>query len=82
MKDLKHYLALIAILSIGLALFWFFNYNRRAQIGIILAIAGAYVLWGVIHHTIKKDFHWRIILEYVVIAFAASLIIIFLLARA
>lgn len=82
MKDLKHYLALMAILSIGFGLFWVFNYNRQAQIGVTLVIAAFYVLWGIVHHSVKKDFHWRVILEYLVVATIASLVVIYLLMRA
>jgi len=81
MEDLKHYLALMTILSIGFGLFWLFNYNRQAQMGITLVIAAAYVFWGIIHHLIKKDFHWRIILEYLVVASVTSVVVIFLLMR-
>lgn len=80
-KDLKHYLALIAFLSIGLALFLVFNYNRQLQVGITLIMAVGYVLWGIIHHTIKKEFHPRIILEYILVAIVASVVVIFLLMR-
>jgi len=82
MKDLKHYLALMTILSIGFGLFWVFNYNRQAQIGVTLVIAAVYVLWGIVHHSIKKDLHWRVILEYLVVSTVASLVVIYLLLRA
>lgn len=80
-KDLKHYLALIAFLSIGLALFLVFNYNRQIQMGIALVMAAIYVAWGVVHHSLKKEFHPRIILEYVLVAIVASVVVIFLLMR-
>lgn len=81
-KDLKHYLALIAFLSAGLALFLIFNYNRQIQMGISLIMAGGYIIWGIIHHTIKRELHPKIILEYVVVAIVASVVVIFLLMRA
>lgn len=81
MKDLKHYLALMAILSIGLGIFLFFNYNRQAQIGVILVMAASYVIWGIVHHGIKKELHLRIILEYISVAVLASIVVIFLLIR-
>lgn len=81
MKDLKHYLALMAILSVGLGAFLFFSYNHSAQIGIIIALSAAYVVWGIIHHTLKKELHLRIILEYFLVAVLASIVVIFLLLR-
>ncbi len=80
-KDLKHYMALIAFLSFGLAFFLIFNYNRQVQIGITLVMAAVYVVWGIVHHQVKKEFHLRIILEYVLVAFVASVVMIFLLMR-
>lgn len=80
-KDLKHYLALIAFLSFGLALFLVFNYNRQIQMGISLVMAGGYIIWGIIHHAIKKELHPKIILEYVLVAIVASVVVLFLLMR-
>lgn len=82
MKYLKHYLALTAILSVGLGLFWIFNYNRTVQIWITLSLGGVYVIWGIIHHALSGKLHWRIIWEYIVVAILVSLIVIFLLMRA
>jgi len=80
-KDLKHYLSLMAILSIGFGLFWIFNFNRQIQIWITIGLGVAYVLWGVLHHAIKKEFHWRILWEYIVVAILAGVVVIFLLRR-
>jgi len=81
MKDIKHYLALAAILSVGLGLFFLFNYNRGAQIGIVVILATLYVGWGAIHHSLKKEFHLRILVEYLLVAILASVLVIFLLIR-
>jgi len=81
MKDLKHYLSLLAILSIGFGLFWIFNFNRHIQIIITVSLGIAYVIWGVVHHLFHKEFHWRIVWEYVVVATIACTIVIFLLLR-
>lgn len=81
MKDLKHYLALMAILSIGLSVFLYFSYNRQVQIGIVIALSAAYVVWGIFHHSLKRELHLRIILEYITIAALVSIVVIFLLIR-
>lgn len=81
MKDLKHYLSLLAFLSIGFGLFWIFNFNRQIQILITICLGFAYVIWGVVHHGLKKDFHWRILWEYIIIATIACMTVIFLLLR-
>jgi len=80
-KDLKHYLSLMAILSVGFGLFWIFNFNRTIQMGITLALGAAYVLWGIIYHAVKGEFRWRIVWEYVVVATVACVVVIFLLLR-
>lgn len=81
-KDLKHYLALIAFLSFGLTLFLIFDYNRQIQVGITLLMAAIYVVWGIVHHAVKKELHPKIIFEYLIVATVASVVMIFLLMRA
>jgi len=81
MKDLKHYLSLMAILSIGFGLFWIFNFNRQIQMWITIGLGVVYVLWGIFHHALKKEFHWRIVWEYLVVATIACVVVIFLLMR-
>jgi|GEM_PF-4828081 len=82
MKDLKHYLSLMAILSIGFGLFWIFNFNREIQRWITIGLGIAYVFWGVLHQTLRKEFHWRILWEYIIVATVACVVVIFLLGRA
>lgn len=81
MKDFKHYLSLLAILSIGFGLFWIFNFNRHIQIMITIGLGITYIIWGVLHHAIKKEIYWRIIWEYIVVSTLACLFVIFLLLR-
>lgn len=82
MKYLKHYLILAAILSLGFGLFWIFNYNRTAQIWITLILGVVYVIWGIVHHGLRHEFHWQIIWEYLIVATLVSLVVTFLLIRA
>jgi len=81
MKDLKHYLSLLAILSIGFGLFWIFNFNRQIQIMITIGLGIAYIVWGVVHHLIRKEIYWRIVWEYIIVAVLACLFVIFILLR-
>jgi hypothetical protein len=82
MKHLKHYLALFSLLALAVFFFFYFAYNRQAQMGVIVATAAAYVLWGVVHHFLVKDFHWRILVEYITVATLAAILVLSLLARA
>lgn len=81
-RHLKHYLALFSLLSFAVFLYFYFSYNRAAQEGVIIATTAAYVIWGIIHHLLEKDFHWRIVLEYIVVASLAAILLLSLLSRA
>lgn len=81
MSEIKYYLALAAILSVGLGLFFLFDYNRGIQVGIIIILATLYVAWGTFYHCLKKEFHLRILVEYLLVAILAGTLVIFLLLR-
>lgn len=68
LKHLSHYFSLITIFIAGVVGFYIFSYDRFFQIGVAVAMACAYVSWGIIHHTIHKDICLSIILEYVAVA--------------
>lgn len=78
---LSHYLALMVILNIGVLGFLFFSYNFTYKIIVLLFTSLAYILWGVVHHWMADDLHPRVILEYVVIALLANIMIIALEMR-
>lgn len=79
---LSHYLALLVILDLGLGAFLIFRYNFLYQTIVILATSLAYIAWGAVHHWLEEDFHLRVILEYILLAVLADLVILFLLFRA
>ncbi|KKQ95800.1 MAG: hypothetical protein UV74_C0013G0405 [Candidatus Woesebacteria bacterium GW2011_GWB1_43_14] len=63
-RHLPHYLPLIGIFVFGVAGFWIFSYDRIFQISITIAIGASYVSWGIIHHYLHHDLHWKVVLEY------------------
>lgn len=67
-KHFYHYLSLVLIVLIGLALLMFFSYNVAVSIAVLVGLAAAYVAWGVIHHSSRNDLYLSVILEYIVIA--------------
>ena len=73
---------LVSILVAGFCLFIGFSYSRLAQIGITIASSATYVIWGIYYHWSKKELHFKVILEYLAIAFLASIFVIALLLRA
>jgi ABC-type iron transport system FetAB permease component len=77
----KDYLILFSLLVIGFGLFFFFDYHRPAQQLVVILTAMVYVLWGIAHHGLQKDLHPRVVLEYLLVAFLASLVTLFLLSR-
>ena len=81
MNDLKHYLALAAILSLGFGLFWIFNYNRDLQIVVTLGMAAAYLAWGLGYHHRRRELTRSLAGEYLAVAAVSCLLVIFLLLR-
>jgi len=81
MKEAKHYLALGVILAVGFWLYWAFNFNRQIQVWITVGMGCAYVLWGIIHHALRRELYFRIVLEYLLVVVLACTFAIFLLLR-
>lgn len=81
MKDWKNYLLLGGILIIGFGFYWLFNFNREIQIWITVALGAAYVLWGIIYHAQRGELYFRVVLEYLLVAGLACLLVIYLLLR-
>lgn len=79
---LSHYLSLLVILNIGLGAFFFFRFNPAYQAGVMVVTSFAYILWGIIHHFLCEDLHIKVILEYLLIALLANLLVLSLLFRA
>ncbi len=67
-KNITHYLALLGIFLVGFLAFWIFSWDRFFQIGVSIAVAVSYVVWGIIHHYFQKDLCFEIIVEYISIA--------------
>lgn len=68
----------ILLLTIGIGGVWFFHYLRgmpEKQYIVILATSGLYVFWGIVHHLIKGDFHLKIVVEYLLIAILAVVLL-------
>jgi len=52
-----------------------FRGERLLEFIVLLAFVSFYIIWGVYHHIINNHFHFKIVLEYVMIGF----ILLFLL---
>ncbi|MBI3385778.1 hypothetical protein HY031_01690 [Candidatus Gottesmanbacteria bacterium] len=62
-----HFLVLLIILVTGLVLLYITRGNPTLQMSIGVTTSVAYVLWGIIHHTLKGDLHLKIVIEYILI---------------
>ena len=78
---LIHYLVLVAILTIGLGSLLVFSYDRNLQFLIGGATALAYFFWGIIHHRLEDNIHLKVVVEYMLVAAIATLILFILLWR-
>ena len=63
----QDYLVLALGLSGGLAVFVFAGQNQQRSL-IVFFITAFYFLWGIIHHTLERDLHFRVVLEYLLIS--------------
>lgn len=80
-KHLPHYISLIGIFIAGEIGFYLFSYDTFFQVGIVVAMAAAYVSWGIIHHTIHKDICLSVVIEYITVAILGLVIALGLIYR-
>lgn len=81
MKYVLHYLILLFILAFGIFAFFYFQRFPQAQTVSSFLTAVFYVLWGVVHHWLEGDLHFRIILEYTAVSLLGFLILITLITK-
>ena len=80
-KHLPHYMALLGIFAVGVVGFILFSYDRLFQIGVAIALAVAYVAWGIIHHYIHRDLHLAVVIEYIAVACLGLVLVFSLVLR-
>jgi hypothetical protein len=75
MRNAIEHIVLGSILVGGLAAFYYVRPNESLQFitGTITSVA--YVLWGIIHHALKKDLHGRVVIEYVLMGAIAIVLL-------
>ena len=81
-KDIRHYTSLFLVFAVGLGAFLSLSYNRFFQILIVIFMAIAYVVWGVVHHKMHKDYDLSVLVEYLVMAILGLVIVFSLIIRA
>lgn len=70
-----HYLVLIVILGLALVLFFLGEGNHQYQFKIAIFTSTLYFIWGVIHHRLEGDLHPAIMVEYLLIALLAIILL-------
>lgn len=76
------YFFLVSGLALGLFGFFAFAAYPQLRMAISIAIGIFYFGWGVIHHSLEKSLHIKIVLEYLLIAILAVAVLISLILRA
>jgi hypothetical protein len=78
----SHYLVLLAVLGGGLFLFLLFSHSPQAQLQITFLTASAYLTWGLVHHHLRKDLNWIVVVEYTLVAVFSMMVIYTVLKQA
>jgi RsiW-degrading membrane proteinase PrsW (M82 family) len=78
-QSIVHFLVLIAMLALGICTFIYVRPNTTLQLLVGIVTAVAYVLWGFIHHAIRKDLHQKIVVEYLLIGAIAIVLLVTML---
>lgn len=80
-KHISHSLTLVGILFAAFFGLVMFSYDKYFQLSISVAAAVSYVVWGVVHHILEKDFQIEIFLEYLAVAILGLTVIFTLVIR-
>ena len=65
---IPYYLPLVGIFMMGTLGFVSFSYDKYFQVGIVVAVGAAHVVWGIVYHIIHRDISALIVLEYMIVA--------------
>lgn len=71
-----HYLVLLIIFIVVILSRIFYGFDKNLLIQVIYIIAFIYVGWGIIHHFLEHDLTFKIVVEYILIAAVAMLIVL------
>ncbi len=73
--DKVNLLVLVAILGLGIGTFVYARSDRSLQLAVGIVTAVAYVLWGLLHHSLKGDLYPKVVVEYVLIGVISILLL-------
>ena len=78
-QSVIHFLFLMVILAAGVFTFLYVRPNTTLQLFVGVVTAVAYVLWGFVHHAMRKDLHQKIVVEYLLIGTIAIVLLVTML---
>ncbi len=76
---LIHLFILLAMLGFAVWAFVSAAPNVVLQLGIGIASAFAYVVWGIFHHAVLHDLHPKIVIEYILVGTIAIVLLMTIL---
>jgi hypothetical protein len=71
----EHYSVLALILAAGLMGIILFRMDLLVEQVVVWGLSAMYVLWGIVHHIIRRDLTGFIVLEYLLIGLIAGFVV-------
>ncbi len=72
---------LVLILCLGLGGLLYFNFNKAAQISIVIIMSAMYIFWGIYHHHHDGNLTFKTLFEYIGIASLVAAVLIVMVTR-
>jgi hypothetical protein len=76
---IMNYLTLAVILCGGIWSFITLQGNQSAQLAVGIVMSVTYSVWGIMYHSMKKDLHRKVVIEYVLVSAIAILVLMIVL---
>jgi hypothetical protein len=81
-KNRIYYLVLLTGLVLGLVAFFGLFGMPNLRIEAVIGLCAFYFFWGVGHHLLEHDLHFKVVLEYFLVASIACIVLLSLIWRA
>ncbi|MBI2268161.1 MAG: hypothetical protein HYU80_01795 [Candidatus Blackburnbacteria bacterium] len=78
-RHMPHYLSLFGIVGLGCLGLIVFSYDQGFRMAVTVALGAAFVAWGVVHHWLHDDLHFKIVLEYLFTAILGVIVLLSLI---
>jgi len=71
-QHIGHTLILLLTLIFGVTLFFAFSHDPSLRLLLLTLVSVSYAIWGILHHYLRKDLNWALVIEYTTFAFLAA----------